>query len=117
MRDSVVIEDVQSLTINGTEIPAEFVVSTFYARIWRSATVVKNKRENAGGGIKNTVSQALTLEKIDQTEALALMLTPDKARLAEIKAELPQVDKTDEPTVEDVKIAVTQVLANRGQAS
>jgi hypothetical protein len=109
---------VQPITVNDSNVLlAEYIVSTLYARIWRSAIVVKNKRESDKGGAKATIQQALTAGLIDNSEALNLLLATNTARMAELREALPHNAKTDEPTDEDIKIAVAQLIANKGQAS
>jgi len=110
-------EDVQAFKIDGVEIAPEVIKSTFLARIWRSATVVKNKRTDRG--VKATILQSLELGTIDQMEAITLLAdsTGNKTRIAELKALLPVVDKDEEPSEDDIIKGIEQVLANKGQAS
>lgn len=117
MRETVELTDVKPLKINGVEISAEVVKSTFFARIWRSATVVKNKREADKGGLKATVGQALNAELITAEEGLTILLTGDKEKINSLREQLPTVEKSVEPSEDDVKIAIQQVQANKGQAS
>ena len=117
LREMVTFEDVEPLKIQGEEFSQDFIKSTLLARIWRSATVVKNKRESDKGGIKTTIMQAISEGLIEKEEGFDLVMTPNKEKIAELKEKLPSVEKSEEPTEEDIKIAITQVLANKGQAS
>lgn len=117
LREMVTFEGVEPLKIQGEEFSKDFIKSTLLARIWRSATVVKNKRESDKGGIKTTILQAISEGLIEKEEGFDLVMTPNKEKIAELKEKLPSVEKSEEPTEEDIKIAITQVLANKGQAS
>lgn len=115
LENAVQFENVQAFKIDGVEIAPEIIKSTFLARIWRSATVVKNKRTDRG--VKAVISQAMELGLIDQAEVIELLMTPNKERVAELKTQLPEVTKDEEPSEEDIAKGIEQVLANKGQAS
>lgn len=115
LKEAVSIEGVKPLFIDGQELKAEYVLSTILGRIWHSANVNKNKREADRGGVKLTIRRALALDLIDKDKALMLMLDPNKEEVGAIKALLPQEPKSEEPSEEDIELAIAQVLANKGQ--
>ena len=115
LREQVTFEGVEPFKLDGVEIPAETIKSTFLARIWRSAVVVKNKRNDRG--VKAVINQALELGLIELMDAVGLLTTPNKEKVAELRSQLPEPEKDAEPTEEDIAKGIEQVLANRGQAS
>jgi len=102
---------------NKATIPAEQVSREGYSRIWKSAVVVKNKREADGGGIMLTIQQSLASGAITKEEAFDIMVNKNKEKIAELKALLPTAEKSEEPSDGDIEVAINQYLAGKGQAS
>ena len=116
MKELITIEFIDDkLMIDGEEFSRELIEKNAYARIWNSATVVKNKRQADKGGVKATVLQAINEGLIEKEEGFDLVMTPDKEKIAELKEKLPTVEKTVEPTEDDIKRGKEQVQAGKGQ--
>lgn len=113
--NSTKIEVEGTAKVDGVEIPADVIVTTLYGRIWNSAQVVKNKREAVNTSIKATIGQALKMELITPEEGLQILLVGDKAKVAELRGQMPEVQKSKEPLAEDIEAGKQQFLANAGQ--
>ena len=117
LKSLVNIEVKEGAKIEGKTFSSEFIKETLYNRIWKSANVVKNKRQADKGGVKAIVSQAIKAKLIDASEALAIIMENDKESANALKEQLPKVEKDELPTREDLETAIKQVLAGKGQAS
>lgn len=111
----LVFGDVEAIEINGVTISSEVIIDTFKNKAWKSALVIKNRREAETGGLKSIVGRALTLKIIDANEGLAIILSNDKARAKTISEQFPETEKSDEPIESDVEQAIALVLSGGGQ--
>jgi len=114
---STKIEVNGSAKIDGVEIPSDVIITTLYGRIWNSAQVIKNKREAVNTSIKATISQALASELITTEEGFDILMNGNKEKITELRAQMPEVEKSKEPTTEDVEQGKKQFIANTGQRS
>lgn len=116
-KSSLKISGTGTVTVEGVTIGAEELIKTITMRIWKSAQVVKNKREADKGGIKLVVSQALAAKLITKDEAFDIVMLGDKAKAAELREKLPKTEKTEDPSDEDVAVAIRQVTSGKGQSA
>ncbi len=114
--NAVKFEGISPFKLNGEEISIADVEQTYKSKIWKSAGVIKNRREATHGGINSVVGQALQAELITKDEALNIILMNDRTKMAEIKEQLPQTEKTKDPSQEDVKQAIILVKTGGGQS-
>ena len=115
LQESTKIDVSGEVKVDGVIIPNDIVITTLHGRIWNSSQVVKTKREAVNTSLRATIGQALKMELIDAEEGLALMLVTDKAKIAELRAQMPQTEKSKEPSTEDVAEGKAQFLADKGQ--
>jgi len=115
VRASVKIEGQSDLTINGENISFEDVAETFFQKIWKSANVIKNRRESDSASVKAIIGRALTLKLIDSDKALTILLTGNKEMAQEVAKAFPKVEKSDDPSEDDVAEAIALVISGGGQ--
>jgi hypothetical protein len=111
------IEGTGSVVVNGLTITAEELKQTIKMRIWKSAQVIKNRREQDKGGLKLTVSSALSAKLITEGEALQIILSNDKAKAQALAEKLPKTEKTEDPSADDIAMAVRLVASGKGQSA
>lgn len=112
---SLEIKD-DEIFFNGVQKSAEWLHDIAVAKTFRTATIIKNQRNRAdGGSMKDILRTAVSLGIIDVPTAWEIDSTNDKARVAEVKAKLPEVEKDTEPSDDDIKIALARVMASGGQ--
>lgn len=103
------------ILFNGDKMAKDWMLEIIASKIYRTATVVKNARESDKGGIMATLNCAVSAGLIDAGQAFTIMSTKDKARVEELKKQLPKSEKDDEPSDEDIKLAISKVMAGAGQ--
>ena len=97
------------------ELTEEDIDVAWSSKIWRSAGVIKTKRQADKGGIKAVIRQAVDKGIIEQADAFGYVMDGiSEEKLAEIKEQLPTVEKTATPTDEDGDDGARQVMVQKG---
>ncbi len=110
-----------SIEINGVSLDKTYIVEKLINLMFKNANIIKNRREADNKSQKQVISEALSLELITSEQALTLMLSQEKESVKEtIKAlaeKLPKSEKTEEPSEEDIELAIALTLEGNGQSA
>jgi rRNA maturation endonuclease Nob1 len=109
------------IEINGVSLDRAYIEEMLINRIWKSANVIKNRREADNKSQKQIITEALQAELITSEQALELMLSQEKESVKEmlktLSDKLPKTEKSEEPSEEDIDLSIALTLENKGQSA